>query len=292
MPLPIVESGARANGEWEMETLETFDRQAAIEEFEPLVRHIVFQVAVHFPRHVDREELNRAGALGLVEAAQRYDFERGVPFQRFAAQRIRGAILDSVRSADWAPRSLRTMARSFEHTSQRLANEFGRPPTLEEIAAAMETTTEQLLRLQGKISRSVVLALDHMSSDEDESMTLGETLMDLGNLEPSEELERRELHAYLRDAIALLPERHRLVVIGYFLEGRTSHDLARFLGVTASRVSQMRSEALEMLRQGISAQYDGDEQSNEDEVGVAADRRARFAGALGECSDWRDRISK
>ncbi len=272
-----------------MEIVETFDRQAAIEEFEPLVRHIVFQVAVHFPRHVDREELNRAGALGLVEAAQRYDLDRGVPFQRFAAQRIRGAILDAVRAADWAPRSLRTMARSFEQTSQRLANEIGRPPTLEEMAEAMETTTEQLARLQGKISRSVVLALDHMSSEEDETMTLGETLMDSANLEPSEELERRELHAYLRDAIALLPERHRLVVIGYFLEGRTSHDLARFLGVTASRVSQMRSEALEVLRQGISAQYD--EPASDDGGGVAADRRARFAGALGECSDWRDRIS-
>lgn len=275
-----------------METAEAFDRQAAIEEFEPLVRHIVFQVAVHFPRHVDREELSRAGALGLVEAAQRYDLDRGVPFQRFAAQRIRGAILDAVRAADWAPRSLRTMARSFEQTSQRLANEFGRPATLDEIAESMATTTEQLLKLQGKINRSVVLALDHMSSDEDESMTLGETLMDSANLEPSEELERRELHAYLRDAIALLPERHRLVVIGYFLEGRTSHDLARFLGVTASRVSQMRSEALEMLRQGISAQYESQEDLDEqDPTGVAVERRARFAGALGEFSNWRDRIT-
>lgn len=275
-----------------METAEDFDRQAAIEEFEPLVRHIVFQVAVHFPRHVDREELSRAGALGLVEAAQRYDLDRGVPFQRFAAQRIRGAILDAVRAADWAPRSLRTMARSFEQTSQRLANEFGRPATLDEIAESMATTTEQLLKLQGKINRSVVLALDHMSSDEDESMTLGETLMDSANLEPSEELERRELHAYLRDAIALLPERHRLVVIGYFLEGRTSHDLARFLGVTASRVSQMRSEALEMLRQGISAQYESQEDLDEqDPTGVAVERRARFAGALGEFSNWRDRIT-
>lgn len=272
-----------------MDSAETFDRQAAIVEFEPLVRHIVFQVAVHFPRHVDREELNRAGALGLVEAAQRYDMDRGVPFQRFAAQRIRGAILDAVRAADWAPRSLRTMARSFEQTSQRLANDLGRPPTLEEMAEAMDTTAEQLARLQGKISRSVVLALDHISSDEEEAMTLGETLMDSATLEPCEELERRELHAYLRDGISLLPERHRLVVIGYFLEGRTSQDLARFLGVTASRVSQMRSEALEMLRQGITAQY---EDSGEyGDPGTSADRRARFAGALGHSTDWRERIS-
>ena len=81
---------------------------ARIEANLPLVKHVVFQVAVHFPRHVDRDELARAGALGLVEAARRYDESRGVPFDRFAAQRIRGAILDAVRAADWAPRSVRT----------------------------------------------------------------------------------------------------------------------------------------------------------------------------------------
>src|SRR5215207_1540848 len=102
-----------------------------IEEHLPLVRHIVFQVAVRFPRHVDREELARAGTLGLVEAARRYDGARGVPFERFAAQRIRGAILDAVRAADWAPRSVRTLARTLEETNQRLATSLGRPPTAE-----------------------------------------------------------------------------------------------------------------------------------------------------------------
>src|SRR3954471_12935044 len=90
-----------------------------IEEYLPLVRHIVFQVAVHFPRHVDREELARAGSLGLVEAAHRYDASRGVPFPRCAARSIRGAILDPVRPADWAPRSVRTMARTLELTNVR-----------------------------------------------------------------------------------------------------------------------------------------------------------------------------
>src|SRR6187200_1925040 len=93
-------------------TAGVMDNADVIEAHLPLVRHIVFQVAVHFPRHVDREELARAGTLGLVEAAQRYDEARGVPFQRFAAQRIRGAILDAVRAADWAPRSLRSTARN------------------------------------------------------------------------------------------------------------------------------------------------------------------------------------
>src|SRR3954464_2452844 len=131
----------------------TPDSARLIEQHLPLVRHIVFQVAVHFPRHVDREELARAGALGLVEAARRYDGSRGVPFQRFAAQRIRGAILDAVRAADWAPRSVRTLARTLESTAQQLASDLGRPPSPEEMAQAMETTPEQLQRLQERIHR-------------------------------------------------------------------------------------------------------------------------------------------
>ncbi len=107
---------------------ETQELSRLIEQHLPLVKHIVFQVAVHFPRHVDRDELARAGALGLVEAARRFDESRGVPFDRFAAQRIRGAILDAVRAADWAPRSVRTLARRLEGVEQRLATELGRVP--------------------------------------------------------------------------------------------------------------------------------------------------------------------
>src|SRR5690606_6317159 len=114
------------------------DLSQLIEEHLPLVKHIVFQVAVHFPRHVEREELARAGALGLVEAARRFDEAKGVPFQRFAAQRIRGAILDAVRAADWAPRSVRALSRRLDLVEQRLANELGRVPSLGEMAEALD----------------------------------------------------------------------------------------------------------------------------------------------------------
>src|SRR5689334_8526630 len=102
-----------------------------------LVRHVVMQVAVHFPRYVDRQELARAGALGLVEAARRFDPSRGVPFDRYAARRIRGAILDSVRAADWAPRSVRTLGRKLEQVEQELANNGGELPSTNEVADAL-----------------------------------------------------------------------------------------------------------------------------------------------------------
>lgn len=264
------------------------DQGAVIEQHLPLVRHIVFQVAVRFPRHVDREELVRAGALGLVEAARRYDASRGVPFERFAAQRIRGAILDAVRSADWAPRSVRNLARTVEEATQQLACDLGRAPTLDEVADALATTPLELARLQDRIQRSVLLALD-AGVDAEEGDTLGDTLPDLVTPEPGAQLEERELHAYLRDALELLEERHRLVVIGYFIEGRTSGDLARFLGVTESRVSQLRSEALALLRDAIDAQYGALRPAADLPLRVAR-RRAAFAEALGASSGWRDRL--
>ena len=258
----------------------------------PLVKHIVLQVAVHFPRHVEREELARAGALGLVEAARRYDESRGVPFDRFAAQRIRGAILDAVRAADWAPRSVRTLARKLEATEQRLASRLGRVPTTEEMAEALSMGTNELARLRDRMFRSVVLALEHeVSDDVDDDLTLVDVLVDQAAIEPSEELETRELHAYLRDAIALLPERQRLVIIGYFLEGRTSQDLARFLGVTESRISQIRSEAIQMLKEGIEAQYVGRAQRPEPR-GRSARRKAAYVDAIDERSDWHDRMEQ
>lgn len=262
---------------------------ARIEGHLPLVRHIVFQVAVHFPRHVDREELARAGALGLVEAAHRYDEGRGVPFNRFAAQRIRGAILDAVRSADWAPRSVRTVARNIDQAGNRLTSDLGRAPTHDELATAVHLSPEELVRLQSKINRSMVLALDHPVGDNgDEIVTLGDTIC-LDEPDISESLEQRELHAYLRDAVGLLPERHRMVVVGYFLEARTSLELADLLGVTESRISQMRSEALSMLKDGIAAQYEG---SDTPEVvqNRSTRRRESFAAAVRETSSWRDRL--
>ncbi len=262
-----------------------------IEDNLPLVKHIVFQVAVHFPRHVDRDELARAGALGLVEAARRYDEARGVPFERFAAQRIRGAILDAVRAADWAPRSVRNLARKLENAEQRLATELGRVPNKEEMAEALGMSQSELNRLQDRMFRSVVLALEHETADEvEKDLTLVDVLVDDQSVEPSAELETRELHGYLRDAISLLPERHRLVVVGYFLEGRTSQDLADFLGVTESRISQLRSESLLMLQEGIEAQYLAERPDPTEVSGRVARRKATYAKGIAEASDFADRM--
>lgn len=272
-----------------MKAEELKEVNARIEANVNLVNHVVFQVAVHFPRHVDREELARAGALGLVEAARRFDASRGVPFERFAAQRVRGAILDSVRAADWAPRSVRLLARRMEAAEQELATKLGRVPDAVEMADAMGVTGKELAKIQDRLFRSVVLALDHETNDSsDEDLTLVDLLSDPKAIDPLEELEGREVHAYLRDAVKLLPDRQRLVIIGYFLEGKTSQQLAEFLDVTESRVSQLRSEALKSLKLGIESQYT--EVEDELPVGKAAKRRAAFSEDIGLASDWQNRL--
>lgn len=264
-----------------------------IEDHLDLVNHIVFQVAIHFPRHVDRDDLARAGALGLVEAARRYDDSKGVPFQRFAAQRIRGAIIDAVRAADWAPRSVRSLARKLEATEQRLASHLGRVPHVTEVAEELGLSRDELHRLRDRLFRSVVLAFDHLVTDSpDEELTLVDVIEDVRSVEPCSELEKRELHAYLRDAISLLPERQRLVIVGYFLQDRTSQDLARFLGVTESRVSQMRTEALEALKRGIEAQYETADPDAAPATGRQSKRRAQFAEAIGGRQAWTDRVGE
>lgn len=281
--------------ELEAETTETTlspeEINDLIEQHVQLVKHIVFQVAVHFPRHVEREELARAGALGLVEAAQRYSPDRGIPFQRFAARRVRGAMLDAVRAADWAPRSVRRLSRRFDAMEQQLASQLGRTPSTSETAEALGMNPNELSKLRSQLYRSVVLALEHeVDGENGEELNLLDVLPDRANLEPEEQLEGRELYSYLQDAIALLPERHRLVIVGYFLEERTSVDLARFLGVTESRVSQLRSDALEMLRTGISSQYEDND--DDEDTGRRAQRRKAYANAIGGASDWRERLDE
>jgi RNA polymerase sigma factor for flagellar operon FliA len=266
-----------------------------IEEHLPLVRHVVFQVSAHFPRHVDKEELVRAGVLGLVEAAHRFEPTKGVPFAPYASQRIRGAILDAVRKVDWAPRSLRRAGRALDAVSDHLANDLHRRPTSVELAAALGTTVEELADLQRSLLQSVVLGLDVLvgeTSNEGDDVYLEGTVADDAR-SAEDELCDREMSSYLRDAVGLLPERHRIVIQGYFFDGRSSEELARELAITVSRVSQIRTEAFGMLRQGLNAQYQGGV-DGEDEV--AAPRRVTqrhaYAAAIAARSTWRSRLER
>ncbi|HSL57224.1 MAG TPA: FliA/WhiG family RNA polymerase sigma factor [Acidimicrobiales bacterium] len=262
-------------------------REALVRQHMPLVEHIVLRVSASFPRHVDRSDLVAAGLLGLVEAANRFDPERGVPFHRYAGTRIRGAVLDAVRSLDWVPRSTRQLARSADEAVQRLAAHEGVAPTDAAIAAEMGVSEDDLRTMRERLHRGVIAALDE-SGPSDGAPALAELLADRTSPGAEERLEQRELAGYLRAALAELPERHRLVVVGIYLEGRTFDEVAELLGVTPSRVSQLRSDALDMIRDGIVAQFRPKVEAKPH--GRVAIRQARYASAIAEHDTWRGRI--
>ena len=231
--------------------------RALIEEHLPLVQQVLYQVAAHYPRHADREELAQCATLGLVEAAHRFDPTRGVPFARWASVRVRGAIVDAARALDFAPRSLRAAARDVDEALAVLTGQLGRTPTAREVAQRLDISVRELHQLQGKVHRALVLSLDAPCGEEDgDTLTLADGLIEVGDSDPADQLEDREQAAYIRDALELLPDRLRAVVEGYFMQGRTSGEIAADLGVTESRVSQMRSEALALMRAGLEAQFE------------------------------------
>lgn len=229
---------------------------ALVEKGLEVVPKVVASIAANFPRHVERAELIRAGALGVVEAAWRFDSTRGVPFERFVATRIRGAVLDAVRADDWAPRSLRAAARRIEMVESSLTARYGRRPTIEELAAEAGTSPEQVRKVKALLDTSVVGRLDQGQSDETAAGFRTEELADRGQRDIVELLEHAELLAYLRQALDELPQRQRRVILGHFVDGQTTAELAGELGVTRSRVSQLRTDALHELRRSIAGHYE------------------------------------
>lgn len=217
----------------------------------PLVGHLVRDLLGRVPSHVSRDDLISAGYLALVTTAQGFDASRGVPFARFAAIRIRGALTDELRTMDWASRAVRGKARQVDAVTNELANKVGRTPNRDEVARAMGVPVTEVEAIAADVARASTLSLQALTPDD------GAELLPAAGDSPEGLLVRREQLGYLRDAIAELPERLRVVVEGYFFEQRKMLDIADELGVTESRVSQLRSEALALLRDGLRSAEDG-----------------------------------
>jgi len=233
----------------------------------PLVGHIVRETMARVPSHVDRDDLSSAGLAALVQAAQSYDPERGVPFNRYASTRIRGAILDELRSIDWASRSVRRRARELDATRSQLATVLGRSATTAEVAQASGMSTDEIAANEEDVARAQVLSL-HASEDD----SLGDSLVS-SSPTPEAILERREQLTYMTEAIAELPERLRHVVEQYFLAERPMAEIAATLGVTESRVSQLRAEALVLMRDALNNALEPDLVPEATRPGGAAARR-------------------
>ena len=252
-----------------------------------LVGRTVAKVSARYPRHVDREELWNAGALGLVEAARRFNPDSGIPFERYAAIRIRGAIIDSTRTRDWASRSVRRKYREMEETSSGLRDSTGREPDRETLANALGVTVSELEKTQAQSAASMLLYLDHQRPDD--SVSLRDTIVDQdSSVQPEAALEQREMLGTLRTAVTGLPETHAAVIERYYFGGEMLQDIAKDLGVTQARVSQIRSEALTSLRAWFGTLYEGAPDVSDDSAGTRA--RAAYVAQLSDETNWRSRL--
>jgi RNA polymerase sigma factor FliA len=213
----------------------------------PLVGHLVREVANRIPSHINRDDLTSAGMYALAACARTFDPTLGVPFGSFATIRIRGALTDELRSMDWVSRSVRGRSRNLDATREQLTQALGRTPSAAELSQALGVSIGELASIESDSHRSTVLSL-HALSPED-----GVELVPDRGEGPESLLLRREQIGYLRDAVAELPERLQTVVVGYFFEQRKMADIADELGVTESRVSQLRSQALAILLEGMKA---------------------------------------
>jgi len=226
-------------------TPDELDRDQLVVSHMPLVGHIVRETMGRVPGHVSRDDLTSAGLTALVLAGKAYEPARGVPFDRYAATRIRGALLDELRSIDWASRSVRRRARDLSETRSQLANALGRTPSAAEVASAAGLSEDEVAANDEDVARAQVLSLQGSST------TPIDELVPHRAPSPEQLLEQQERLVYLREAIAELPERLRVVVEDYFFAERPMADIAAELGVTDSRISQMRAEALVLLRDAL-----------------------------------------
>jgi RNA polymerase sigma factor for flagellar operon FliA len=231
------------------------DRDQLIVHYSPLVKYVAGRVAVGLPQNVEQADLVSYGMFGLIDAIEKFDPERGFKFETYAISRIKGAILDELRSIDWVPRSVRAKARALERAYAKLEAEHARPPSDTELAADLEMTEEQLQALLTQISFVGMAALDEvlaLGGERGEAITLGDTIADSGD-GPVGLFETEETRQLLATTINRLPEREKLVLTLYYYEGLTLAEIGGVLGVTESRICQIHTKAVLHLRSRMDA---------------------------------------
>ena len=222
------------------------EREALILESLSLVRNIAYRVAKRLPSSVEINDLVNAGVLGLLDAVDKFDPDRGVRFNSYAELRIRGAIIDSLRDLDWAPRSLRKKSRELERVYGALEVKLGRPATDEEVCAALGETLDAFHALIDQLNGLTIGSFEAATNP-----VTGERVIDYypdDTDDPYTQLAAEEVVEVLAKAIDSLPEKERLVISLYYFEELTMKEVGALLGVNESRVSQLHSRATLRLR--------------------------------------------
>ncbi len=229
-------------------------RERLILHYSPLVKFVAGRVAAGLPQNIEQSDLVSYGIFGLIDAIDKFDPGRGYKFETYAISRIKGAIIDELRSIDWVPRSVRAKARAIERAYSKLENELRRSPEDKEVATELGLTEDELATTLGQISFVGVVALDELlsaGSERGSGATVGDTIAGSGH-DPVAAFESEEMRQVLADAINRMPDRERLVLTLYYYEGLTLAEIGNVLGVTESRVCQIHTKAIFQLRSRLS----------------------------------------
>src|SRR5215211_5386745 len=224
------------------------NRDRLVLHYAPLVKYVAGRVGTGLPAHVDLADLVQSVILGLVDAIERFEPDRGLKFETFAMQRIRGTILDDLRAQDWAPRSVRRRAREVERAMERLEAQLHRSASDAEIAEELDITVEELRELFAELQLTSLVALDELVPAGRGGESLAEMLPDHHAEDPVAAIEDRENRRLLAEAIAQLGRRDRMVVTLYYFENLTLAEIGKVLGVTESRACQLHTRAMLRLR--------------------------------------------
>ncbi len=225
-------------------------RDKLVMEHVGLVKAMASRLANRLPSQVEVSELISVGVLGLIDAAGRFKPSLGVPFDAFARRRIHGAMLDSLRDLDWAPRALRKLRRDVDAAMNALRNDLKREPEAEEIANALGVSEAEYDKMLDQL-RSADLATIRQATTDGEGASILELAIDPGE-GPQTRLEKEELRVHLAKAIVQLPERERHILALYYEEEMTLAEIGAVIGVGESRVSQLRTQAIARLRSILS----------------------------------------
>jgi len=235
---------------WSGLTME--EKSQYVEQYSPLIKYLADRLAARLPDHINKDDLMSSGVLGLIDAVDKFDPGRAIMFKTYAEFRIKGAMLDELRSLDWVPRSIRKKANQLEKLWQRLEVELGHPPTDEEAAEALGLSVPEYLKMLDEVRTINILDLDAFKAVDKtgarESRDIYDILADENALDALAMLSQGEVRDVLAQAIEELAEKERLVVTLYYHEELTMKEIGQVMGYTESRISQLHTKSLLRLR--------------------------------------------
>jgi|LFRM01.1.fsa_nt_gb RNA polymerase sigma factor for flagellar operon FliA len=222
-------------------------KEQLILEYADLIKYVAGRLSIYFGSNVEYDDLVGYGVFGLIDAIEKFDIEKKVKFETYASLRIRGAIIDSIRDLDWAPRSLRKKGKELERAYFEVENRLGHSASDQEVADHMGITTDELNKLLQEVNMSQMISLEDYLDQNHEAGLDGLT-MERDATRPEQRMEVVELRETLADAIEKLPEKERMVVTLYYYEELTLKEISHIMKVSESRISQLHTKAIMRMR--------------------------------------------